>query len=125
MEGCVTLVVRMMGRKVVREDDTVGRAPTPIGTEQRPVRKRRSSVEMKAHHRTGPTSCKLAPDDRVSLGRALDFMRLLWAVEHGIGRISRHMEQALGLTGPQRLVVRLLGQRPGISAGALPLCQRE
>jgi len=54
-----------------------------------------------------------------SLGRVLDFMRLLWAVNHGLTRISKHMERALGVTGPQRLVVRIVGQRPGISAGKL------
>jgi MarR family transcriptional regulator, organic hydroperoxide resistance regulator len=57
-----------------------------------------------------------APD---SLGPVLDFMRLLWAVDHGLTRLSRRMERTSGVTGPQRLVVRLVGQRPGISAGEL------
>jgi len=34
-------------------------------------------------------------------------------------RISKRMLRTLGITGPQRLVVRLLGQAPGVSAGAL------
>ena len=54
-----------------------------------------------------------------SLGRNLDFMRLLWAVDHGLTRISRRMEQTFGVTGPQRMVVRLVGQRPGITSGDL------
>lgn len=54
-----------------------------------------------------------------SLGRVLDFMRLMWAVNHGLTQMSKHMERTLGVTGPQRLVVRIVGQRPGISAGAL------
>jgi DNA-binding MarR family transcriptional regulator len=54
-----------------------------------------------------------------SLGRVLDFMRLLWAVDHGLTRLSRKMERTKGVTGPQRLVVRVVGQRPGISAGEL------
>jgi MarR family transcriptional regulator, organic hydroperoxide resistance regulator len=58
-------------------------------------------------------------DGQVSLGRVLGFMRLLWAVDHGLTRISRRMERSIGLTGPQRLVVRLVGRTPGISAGAL------
>ncbi|HTP29158.1 MAG TPA: MarR family transcriptional regulator [Anaeromyxobacteraceae bacterium] len=54
-----------------------------------------------------------------SLGRVLDFMRLLWAVDHGLTQISKRMQRTHGVTGPQRLVVRLVGQRPGISAGTL------
>jgi MarR family transcriptional regulator, organic hydroperoxide resistance regulator len=54
-----------------------------------------------------------------SLGRTLDFMRLLWAVDHGLTRISRKMQRTKGVTGPQRLVVRVVGRRPGISAGEL------
>ena len=54
-----------------------------------------------------------------SLGRVLDFMRLLWAIDHGLTQISKRMQRSHGITGPQRLVVRLVGQRPGISAGTL------
>lgn len=49
----------------------------------------------------------------------LDFMRLLWSVEHGLQRISKRMESELGITGPQRLVLRVVGQFPGVSAGEL------
>src|SRR6185369_3167005 len=49
----------------------------------------------------------------------LDFMRLLWSVEHGLQRSSKRMEAALGITGPQRLVLRVVGQFPGLSAGEL------
>jgi DNA-binding MarR family transcriptional regulator len=49
----------------------------------------------------------------------LGFMRLMWAVDHGLQRTSKHMNRTLGLTGPQRLVIRLLGQNPGMSAGDL------
>jgi DNA-binding MarR family transcriptional regulator len=53
------------------------------------------------------------------LGEVLEFMRLLWAVDHGLQSNSKRMESSLGVTGPQRLVIRLVGQRPGISAGEL------
>lgn len=53
------------------------------------------------------------------LGEPLGFMRLLWAVVHGMQRTSKHMDRELGVTGPQRLVVRVLGSLPGISAGRL------
>jgi DNA-binding MarR family transcriptional regulator len=44
-------------------------------------------------------------------------MRLLWAVVHGLERTSKHMSSAIGVTGPQRLVLRLVGLFPGLSAG--------
>jgi DNA-binding MarR family transcriptional regulator len=51
------------------------------------------------------------------LGAVLDFMRLLWAVDHALQSASKRMESAFGMTGPQRLVVRIVGRFPGISAG--------
>jgi DNA-binding MarR family transcriptional regulator len=53
------------------------------------------------------------------LGEVLEFMRLLWAVDHGLQSTSKRMESSLGLTGPQRLVLRLVGRFPGITAGRL------
>ena len=49
----------------------------------------------------------------------LDFLRLLWSVEHGLQRMSKRMENTLGITGPQRLVLRVVGRFPGLSAGEL------
>jgi len=54
-----------------------------------------------------------------TLGPVLDFMRLVWAVDHGLAARSKHMEATLGVTGPQRFVVRVVGRFPGISAGEL------
>src|SRR5919201_6945693 len=51
------------------------------------------------------------------LGAVLDFMRLLWAVDHALQSASKRMEAAYGVTGPQRLVVRIVGRFPGITAG--------
>ncbi len=53
------------------------------------------------------------------LGEVLEFMRLLWAVDHGLQSTSKRMEATLGMTGPQRLVLRLVGRFPGITAGTL------
>ena len=58
-------------------------------------------------------------EDKFELEPVLDFMRLLWSVEHGLQRISKRMENDLGITGPQRLVLRIVGRFPDMSAGEL------
>ena len=58
-------------------------------------------------------------DARYTLDPVLDFMRLLWSVEHGLQRMSKRMENELGITGPQRLVLRVVGRFPDLSAGEL------
>jgi MarR family transcriptional regulator, organic hydroperoxide resistance regulator len=55
----------------------------------------------------------------LALEPTLDFMRLLWRIEHGLQRKSKQMEATLGVTGPQRLVLRIVNQFPGLSAGEL------
>jgi DNA-binding MarR family transcriptional regulator len=54
-----------------------------------------------------------------TLGDVLDFMRVIWALDHGLQRMSKRLEGDLGVTGPQRLVLRIVGRMPGISAGDL------
>ena len=53
------------------------------------------------------------------LGRPLELLRRTWAVDHATQHLSRAMAAHLGLTGPQRLVLRVVGKRPGIAAGEL------
>ncbi|HKO49959.1 MAG TPA: MarR family transcriptional regulator [Polyangiaceae bacterium] len=53
------------------------------------------------------------------LGQVLSFMRLLWAVTHGLESTSKRMLAELGVTGPQRLVLRIVAQNPNISPGDL------
>jgi MarR family transcriptional regulator, organic hydroperoxide resistance regulator len=55
----------------------------------------------------------------MALPDVLDFMQLLWAVVHGLERSSKGMAADLGVTGPQRLVLRVVGLFPGMSAGDL------
>ncbi len=62
------------------------------------------------HRRPAPTP---------ALDPVLDFLRLLWSIEHALERISKKMNNDLGITGPQRLVLRIVGRFPGISAGEL------
>lgn len=49
----------------------------------------------------------------------LQFMRLLWAIVHGLQKRSKRMSGDLGVTGPQRLVLRVVALFPGLSAGTL------
>lgn len=58
-------------------------------------------------------------DKTERLGEVLEFMRLLWAVDHALQSTSKRMEVSLGVTGPQRLVIRIVGRFPQISAGEL------
>lgn len=62
-------------------------------------------------HKTGRSPATL------DLDPILDFMRLLWSVEHGLQSTSKRMEASLGITGPQRLVLRIVSHRPGLSPG--------
>lgn len=57
--------------------------------------------------------------DALALEPTLDFMRLLWRIEHGLQSKSKQMEAAIGITGPQRLVLKIVDQFPGLSAGEL------
>jgi MarR family transcriptional regulator, organic hydroperoxide resistance regulator len=71
----------------------------------------RSSRPAKAHIEEG--------GEVEALGAALDFMRLLWATDHGLQRRSKRMEVELGVTGMQRVVIRLIGRFPSVTAGRL------
>lgn len=53
------------------------------------------------------------------LGDVLSFMQLLWAVSHGLESTSKRMLASVGVTGPQRLVLRLIGQYDELSPGDL------
>jgi DNA-binding MarR family transcriptional regulator len=60
-----------------------------------------------------------AEEDGIGLGEVIEFMRLLWAVDHGLSASSKQMDAQFGVTGPQRLVIRIVARHPGISAGRL------
>lgn len=53
------------------------------------------------------------------LSDALAFMQLLWAVAHGLESSSKRMHAELGVTGPQRLVLRIVGHYERVGAGQL------
>src|SRR5215213_7623723 len=45
-------------------------------------------------------------------GETLQFMQRMWDFVHAIDVRSKRMMQTVGVTGPQRLVIRLVGQKP-------------
>ena len=46
-------------------------------------------------------------------------MRLIWAADHELQRVSKRMEAALGLTVPQRMTLLLIGRKRGVMASEL------
>jgi DNA-binding MarR family transcriptional regulator len=65
-----------------------------------------------------PLAASTEPADRLGdLPDVLQFMQLLWAVVHGLETTSKRMSSDLGVTGPQRLVLRVVGLFPDVSAG--------
>jgi MarR family transcriptional regulator, organic hydroperoxide resistance regulator len=59
------------------------------------------------------------PRRSLRLTDTLEFMQLLWAMVHALERTSKRMSGAVGVTGPQRLVLRVVGLAPQLSAGEL------
>ena len=57
--------------------------------------------------------------EATALPDVLQFMRLLWAIVHALQMQSKEMSKAVGVTGPQRLVLRVVGLFPGVSPGTL------
>ena len=80
------------------------------------VSPRRSSITRRGR------STRLPFDDGgLVLPDVLQFMQLLWALDHHLQRTSKRMLRGLGVTGPQRLALRLIGEFPGISPGELAM----
>ncbi len=53
------------------------------------------------------------------LQTTLEFMRLLWDLDNRLQSASKRMADTLGVTGPQRLAIRMIGLRPAITATEL------
>jgi DNA-binding MarR family transcriptional regulator len=66
-----------------------------------------------------PRSTTIGENAGLDLPEVLQFMERLWAVVHGLEKTSKRMAGDLGVTGPQRLALRVVGLFPGVSAGDL------
>lgn len=52
-------------------------------------------------------------------GETLQFMQRMWDFVHALDVRSKRMMSTIGVTGPQRLVIRLVGQQPGQTASEI------
>lgn len=52
---------------------------------------------------------------------ALQFLQVLWRVEHALERTSKRMEDKLGISGPQRFALRVIGAFPRVGPGDLAM----
>ena len=91
-----------------------GRRGPATGTAPHPIHRRTPRERPASRRRTSDD-----PPAAASLDPVLLFLRSLWEVDHGLARASRAMQSRTGVTGPQRLVLRIVAQSPGISAGDL------
>ena len=55
----------------------------------------------------------------VLLDDALRFMRVVWNIQHALQSRSKRMQHLIGITGPQRLAMRVVGTLPGITPAEL------
>lgn len=53
----------------------------------------------------------------VPLEKVLEFMQVLWALDHALQGRSKAMSARIGVTSPQRLALRIIHTQPGISSG--------
>jgi DNA-binding MarR family transcriptional regulator len=62
----------------------------------------------------------MTPEDpKGVLGPDLDFLRELWALDNALQKLSRRMQRTLGVSGPERLALRLIDRHPGLPPGRL------
>lgn len=57
--------------------------------------------------------------EELPLNPALSFLQGIWELDHALERLSGQMERNLGITAPQRFIVRCVGKYPGMTAGQL------
>jgi MarR family transcriptional regulator, organic hydroperoxide resistance regulator len=54
-------------------------------------------------------------------GETLQFMQRMWELVHALDVRSKRMVKAVGVTGPQRLVIRIIGQKPNQTASQIAM----
>jgi DNA-binding MarR family transcriptional regulator len=69
--------------------------------------------------RARPRPAKARRRGQDAVTTTLAFLRSLWAIDHGLRSLSKQMQASLGVTGPQRLVLRMLGRLPAVMPSEL------
>lgn len=58
-------------------------------------------------------------DEHDDLPETMQFIRLLWQLDHALNKRSRRLLAKVGVTAPQRFLLKVVGMRPGCSPGQL------
>jgi MarR family transcriptional regulator, organic hydroperoxide resistance regulator len=116
-------------RRLFVADVTSGRRPakTALRSAKTALRSAKSRLafaspvcldKVEVSHRRSHSSRANSGEAR-ALGEVLGFLQLLWDVAHELESVSKRMRSTVGVTGPQRLVVRLVGHYEHPSPGEL------
>jgi DNA-binding MarR family transcriptional regulator len=66
-------------------------------------------------------AARRVPERPRPAGETLQFMQRLWDLSHALDVTSKRMARSHGVTGPQRLVLRIVGQSPDVTASDIAL----
>jgi DNA-binding MarR family transcriptional regulator len=55
------------------------------------------------------------------LSPALGFLQRLWQLNHALEKLSSAMEKQIGVTAPQRMIIRCIGRYPGMAPSQLAM----
>lgn len=79
----------------------------------------RPSARPAARPSARPSRADPHADPEFPLGPALDFLQRLWQLNHALEKLSSQMEKRIGVTAPQRMIIRCIGKYPGMAPSQL------
>jgi DNA-binding MarR family transcriptional regulator len=80
---------------------------------------RQGRSERGGERRVRGDARRASPRGDLDLEPALEVMEALWALDDALQSRERSAAETFGITRSQRVVMRIVGQRPGVSAGDL------
>ncbi len=96
-----------------RKPGRKGRSPS------RQSSRRKAPARSPATSAPAPTPVMDAVTPDFPLSSALDFLQRLWQLNHALEKLSSQMEKRIGVTAPQRMIVRCIGKYPGMAPSQL------
>lgn len=101
-------------------DDSAGSGATPHGLSAAGQGRPRGgvSVPVGGINDRVPRPASPAPDPAADAD-VREVLGLLWRANHALEMLSKRMIRTIGVTGPQRMVLRIVAANTGISAGAI------